>query len=519
MLLQAGPVQVPSVQYTEWKNRDRDAMRGGLESTVSTKTDEAIREEDVDDESSLQSDVNMNDPDDYTDEELPQGLKNKIEKPTRKRKRRALEGDLESAYMEKIEREEIKDLQKLRDERIAKNRLVPSSAGGSDDDDDDDSSHGEVNGKISGKESDFMTPPPMHETLSGDTKAKEIDKSNRTVFLGNVSNTAITSKSAKKTLLAHLSSFLPGLPVSDPPHKLESIRFRSTAYATKLGVPRRAAFAQKKVMDETTHSTNAYAVYSTVLAAQKAPVALNATVALDRHLRVDSVAHPSPVDHLRCVFVGNLDFVNQENDSELGKEDGKGKKKKQATPADVEEGLWRAFNAHTAPSEQQKNKSAVESVRVVRDPATRVGKGFAYIQFYDPNSVEAALLLDGKKFPPYLPRKLRVTRAKKVRKSTSTTSANKKSKIGSDSRGQTLNGPAGRSLRKTGVTKLRQGSSSKPFIFEGHRATTSGHGANRVPRLTGNPRSRKHGNGKPKNRSARRAAAFRTMGGKMGKPA
>jgi len=84
---------------------------------------------------------------------------------------------------------------------------------------------------------------------------------------------------------------------------------------------------------------------------------------------------------------------------------------------------------------------------------------------------------------------------------------------------ENLNGPAGRLLRKTGVTKLRQGASNKPFIFEGHRATTSGHGANRVPRLTGNPRNRKHGNGKPKNRSARRAAAFRTMGGKMGKPA
>jgi nucleolar protein 12 len=44
----------------------------------------------------------------------------------------------------------------------------------------------------------------------------------------------------------------------------------------------------------------------------------------------------------------------------------------------VEEGLWRTFG----------QQGKVENVRVVRDPKTRVGKGFAYVQFY----VSSALL-------------------------------------------------------------------------------------------------------------------------------
>jgi nucleolar protein 12 len=82
-------------------------------------------------------------------------------------------------------------------------------------------------------------------------------------------------------------------------------------------------------------------------------------------------------------------------------------KKRSKFPADIEEGLWRVFG---------KEAGKVESVRVPRDPRTRVGKGFAYVQFYDANDVESALLLNGKKFPPMLPRILRVSRAKDPRK-------------------------------------------------------------------------------------------------------
>jgi nucleolar protein 12 len=403
--------------------------------------------------------------------------------PSRKRKRNA--DNLEDAYMQKLAREEQKDNAKRKAEKTSKDEAEDedndsNKSAESDDDDDDE-------------------PLPAHETVSGAAEATELDKSNRTVFLGNVSNSAITSKGDRKTLLTHVSSFLSTLPKSDTPHKVESIRFRSTAYGTKLGVPRRAAFAHKEIMDTTASSTNAYIVYSTSLAAQKAPRALNGTVVLDRHLRVDNVAHPSAIDNKRCVFVGNLDFVGQETaDDEEG-----AKKKKPSAPADIEEGLWRTFNAQTGASEKKNAGGGnVESVRVVRDQATRVGKGFAYVQFYDANCVEAALLLNGKKFPPLLPRKLRVTRARKASKKREPNPP--RGAPTADSARNTLRGRAKKLLGRAGASKVNDG---KPFIFEGQRAVEK----------TDQPKAKKArggSKGRPNNRSSRRAASYRASGGK-----
>ena len=181
----------------------------------------------------------------------------------------------------------------------------------------------------------------------------------------------IQSKASRRTLLDHLGSFLPELS-SDQEHKVVSLRFRSTAFAD-ASLPKKAAFVKKDLLDATTKSTNAYVVYSTQIAAREAVKRLNATVVLDRHLRVDSVAHPSKVDHRRCVFVGNLGFVDDESNIQANEEEqGHAKKqKKSKPPSDVEEGLWRQFST----------AGIVQSVRVVRDRATRVGKGFAYVQF------------------------------------------------------------------------------------------------------------------------------------------
>ena len=210
---------------------------------------------------------------------------------------------------------------------------------------------------------------PQHETLAPDKDAIELEKSSRTVFLANVSTAAITDKKAKKTLLDHMASFLDSLPVQDgkKKHKVESIRFRSTAYAG-AGLPKKAAFATKNLMEATTKSTNAYVVYSTAFAAREAVKKLNGTMVLNRHLRVDGVAHPSKTDHRRCVFVGNLGFVDDESMMNQG---GNNERKRSKIPSDVEEGLWRQFS----------KAGTVESVRVVRDEKTRVGKGFAYVQF------------------------------------------------------------------------------------------------------------------------------------------
>lgn len=121
------------------------------------------------------------------------------------------------------------------------------------------------------------------------------------------------------------------------------MRFRSIAFSEQI--PRKAAFITHK-LHEKQQTLNAYIVFATSVAAREA-LKLNGHVILDRHIRVDSVAHPAPHDARRCVFVGNLDFEAQE------------------------ESLWKHFA----------QSGEIESVRIVRDAKTNVGKGFAYVQF------------------------------------------------------------------------------------------------------------------------------------------
>jgi nucleolar protein 12 len=350
-------------------------------------------------------------------------LLNDDEDETRnKRKRKRKDGDdLEGKYLDKIVQEEARDLERLAAARASKRPRQQDSKNGpqlqenetdvndSVEEQGEDSLEEEPAG-TDGDESDsgddqdgaVVEPLPKHET---EVKADEdLAKANRTVFLGNVSTTAITSKAHRKALMTHLGSFFTDLPDSKTgttKPKVESLRFRSTPYAS--AIPRKAAYAKQEVMDATTKSTNAYAVYSAPHLAREAAKRLNGTTVLDRHLRVDEVAHPAKVDNRRCVFVGNLGFVDDEtNIQDANEEEGREKRKRGKEPADVEEGLWRTFA----------KCGNVESVRVIRDSTTRVGKGIAYVQFEDENAVEAALLFNEKKFPPMLPRKLRVTRAK-----------------------------------------------------------------------------------------------------------
>jgi nucleolar protein 12 len=165
----------------------------------------------------------------------------------------------------------------------------------------------------------------------------------------------------------------------------------------------------------------------------------------------------------------------------------------------------------------------VESVRVVRDKTTRVGKGFAYVQFKDENAVEKALLFNGKAFPPLLPRTLRVTRAKNVTKTASysntSTSARSKGPVRGptqkpSSQAQSLSGRAGKLLGRAGAAQLKKGvktsdpglgvkKSPEQVVFEGYRAK-----GGEKPALG---RLKK---GKVMGRSAKRGAAFKKAGGK-----
>lgn len=422
--------------------------------------------------------------------------------PKRKRKRKDADEELEDAYMTRLAREEEKDAERLASERAAKRQRqdaeksqesdavvegdAPEPTSEADESAEDDNVNGEDD------DSDTAT-PPKHETEIA--KDVEVEKANRTVFLGNVSTAAISSKSSRKVLLAHLASFIEKLPPSKSGEKLkvESIRFRSTPYAS--AIPKKAAFAKKELMDATTKSTNAYVVYSTPALAREACQRLNGTVVLDRHLRVDSIAHPAKIDNRRCVFVGNLGFVDDEsNIQEANEEDGREKRKRGKEPADMEEGLWRTFG----------KCGKVESVRVIRDSTTRVGKGIAYVQFEDENGVEAALLLNEKKFPPMLPRKLRVSRAKAPKKNAKAGSGRpvlrrgtgtgyqrkvtgeEASRMGRSAKllgraaaakmRKNETGPSSRPARETGSASALGEGIKKPesFIFEGHRASSKG---------------------------------------------
>ncbi|KAE8150985.1 hypothetical protein BDV25DRAFT_171765 [Aspergillus avenaceus] len=473
----AGPVKAPSIPApTTQKPADADAEDAS----------EPADEDEVMQEASEGSDV--------PDTELAPVAS---ETSTRKRKRTAGE-DIEESYMRRIAKEEQKEEEKRRAEKKRQRvdgeeeEKEENEESASESENDDESSDEEVHIAI-----------PKHESQTGEKESSDLDKSSRTVFLGNVSSEAIKSKSAKKTLMKHAGSFLSTLPESTGPHKVESIRFRSTAFSTAGKVPKRAAYAKREVLDETTPSTNAYVVYSTIQAARKAPAALNGSVVLDRHIRVDSVAHPSPIDNKRCVFVGNLDFVDHETNPD------EEKPKKRRIPADIEEGLWRTFNAHTTGSKDK--RSNVESVRVIRDQATRVGKGFAYVQFYDQNCVEEALLLDGKQYPPMLPRKLRVTRARKMAKKREAPITGGKNMRESD---KTLQGRAGKLFGRAGAAKVKADASKtisgNSLVFEGHRATEDG------SRIRVKTKSR-GSKGKPNNRSSKRAAAYKASGGKKRK--
>lgn len=374
------------------------------------------------------------------------------DKPNKKRKRGNGE-EVEDTYMRKLAREEEKEEEDRQKKRRTENT---STQAGRD--------HEEPSGVAKHIATDFAI--PKHESLAQttDRDIQEVEKAARTVFIGNVSTDCIISKTAEKALKKHLESFIADLADNNPPHKVESIRFRSTAFDNSL--PKRAAFAKKEIMDSTTRSTNAYGVYSTKVAAREAVKRLNGSVLLKRHLHVDSVAHPASKDNRRCVFVGNLPFVDDESETPATEDEPKKKKK---AASDAEEGLWTQFA----------KAGKIESVRVVRDAATRVGKGFAYVQFYDENSVEAALQFHEQRYPPMLPRKLRVTRCKAESK-------NKKDKLRAPpppkERRTSTGGKAGYRVKLSDEQKSMQGrarsmlgkvakaQAKDGFVFEGHRA-------------------------------------------------
>lgn len=150
--------------------------------------------------------------------------------------------------------------------------------------------------------------------------------------------------------------------------------------------------------------------------------------------------------------------------------------------------------------------------------------------------MEKALSYNEKKFPPMLPRILRVTRAKNIRKTASHTENNRSSDKRSrptesrpihrskpSSQVQSFSGRAGKLLGRAGAARFKgvgntgrqqnrkpDGIAKTPekVIFEGYRASSRERKAGTGSKGSG----QKHG--KPRTRSSKRGAAFKASGGK-----
>lgn len=150
----------------------------------------------------------------------------------------------------------------------------------------------------------------------------------------------------------------------------------------------------------------------------------------------------------------------------------------------------------------------------------------------DENGVEAALLFNDKKFPPLLPRKLRVVRAKSIKRNAAKKNASAPAAQGgkgiyrpkADPKVQSMQGRAGKLFGRAGAAQARTGrnpsggtvgsangsfKAPESFVFEGHRASSK-QGKSGL-KLGG---AGKKKGGKPKTRSSKRGAAWKATGGK-----
>nr|CAH7714461.1 unnamed protein product [Callosobruchus chinensis] len=167
----------------------------------------------------------------------------------------------------------------------------------------------------------------------------------RTVFVGNVPLNA--EKKRIKMLFKKYG-------------EIESLRFRGIP-VPDLKMPKKVA-AIKKEFHPNRSSLYCYIRFVDEESAKKAEAA-NGILFQNHHLRVETCDKKAKPDESKAVFIGNLSF-----DAE-------------------EEELWKLFEPC----------GVISSVRIVRDPQTSMGKGFAYVNFEDSDAVQLALEMENVK--------------------------------------------------------------------------------------------------------------------------
>jgi nucleolar protein 12 len=206
------------------------------------------------------------------------------------------------------------------------------------------------------------------EGAEGDTENDEnaVGDDSRTVFIGNLPTDQTT-----KTIKALCQEF----------GEVDSIRLRSVPVAgTKVdeagnqNLVKKVCTNSRKFGDQK-GSFNAYVKFKDVESVAKA-LSANNRVLSGRHLRFDT-AVPSKFDPKSSCFIGSLPHYTDEEE-------------------------LRKHFAEALPNGQDD----IESVRLIRDPETLVGKGIGYVLFKNRDAVLQALSLHEKKFKK---RELRVT--------------------------------------------------------------------------------------------------------------
>ncbi|XP_025194332.1 RNA-binding protein 34 [Melanaphis sacchari] len=188
----------------------------------------------------------------------------------------------------------------------------------------------------------------MTKSSDGDIKSSEdyIEKESRTVFVGNVP--VNVKMSAIKNLFKKFG-------------EVETTRLRSVA-VKNLDVPKRVSI-MKGDFHPQRDTANVYVRFKTIEQAQKALV-LNATQFEGHTIRVDMALNTNHKQNMKKgIFIGNLPYNIQEDE------------------------IWDYF----------KDCGTISAVRIVRDNATGVSKGFGYVDFENKESVELAMQIQGKK--------------------------------------------------------------------------------------------------------------------------
>ena len=350
------------------------------------------------------------------------------------------------------------------------------AAAASDTDDEDDSSSSSSDSDESDgsdSESDERRSPKDSKKKTKKKAAKELKKKGepvttpgpedaedalrRTVFVGNLP-VAIKTKKLR-------AAFAPFGAVA-------SVRLRSVPVDQEGKMPKAGKVITGALVAER-KSTNAYVVFENEASAAKAIAAMNMKPIEGRHARVDAAAAPSSraneakakalsadlppgvgitnggevaYDHARALFLGNLAY-------------------------DVDEEDIIAFFHRN--KEYPELAGAVEAVRVVRDRATNLGKGIAFVLFRKTGDARVGLLMDGAKMGE---RAVRVTRASKNRAAAAAGAAAKrkareeKGRPSGAARRLNLEGDAGNDAGGWEGSRSRPGGKRQKTAFDGGAA-------------------------------------------------